>query len=233
MLEYLREDGEMVYLIRSKAVDEKLPDPVKQYREVYWSQMFKPLERTEDANIEYEVAHHYVTKLSQMYTDIVIPNVVYSPDETTISFNWRSLFSEIFSEEMVAMKLSSQPVSDVLRIKRSCTIHTHAAQEQVIEGICSFNNWSHKDSTKHTTGLLREDRELLQNKEVNVRFCLRSRRFRNWFKRQYRDITLEVQHANCEDRDAFADRLLVEALKSYDERFEYMSFRSDNSLGSL
>ena len=58
-----------------------------------------------DNQLEHGVSHYYTMNVAGVYNDIVIPKIGFNKDKKQIRFAWKPLFSKLFSEERLSVKL--------------------------------------------------------------------------------------------------------------------------------
>jgi len=83
---------------------------MKERRTVVIDQVFKMLEELCRPQVEGPFAQHYMLQVSGVYNNLVIPEMRVQKREWAISFDWKKLFSRLFSEEKVAMELAKLSV---------------------------------------------------------------------------------------------------------------------------
>jgi len=83
---------------------------MKEKRTVVFDKAFKMLEELCRRQVEGTFAQHYILQVSGVHNNLVIPEMRVRKLEWEICFDWRKLFSKLFSEEKVAMKLAKLSV---------------------------------------------------------------------------------------------------------------------------
>lgn len=61
-------------------------------------------------HVEGPFAQHYMLQMAGVHNNLVIPEMRVRTRDWEICFDWRKLFSKLFSEEKVAMEFAKLPV---------------------------------------------------------------------------------------------------------------------------